>query len=155
MKTILLAFFLLSATLAGFGQSKVKATIHLKDGKTIEAYHFGKLKCEPAVFGDTYITLRGLFSGTHTEIKDYSDVSKLVLSGFTAAPAASVGNQKGKITVIKKNGVSVPLDEAELVMSCFGHEDRYNEIHVQVMNPLTNELIDQVVEMNKIESITF
>ena len=79
----------------------------------------------------------------------------MVLTGFTAPPAASVGNQKASITVIKKNGTSVPLEEAELAMSCFAPADRYNEIHVQIINPLTEKAVDLAVEVRKIESITF
>jgi hypothetical protein len=57
--------------------------------------------------------------------------------------------------VVKKSGVNVVLDEAELVMSCFGPSDRYNEIHVQILNPLTNKLVDMALEMNQIESVSF
>jgi hypothetical protein len=78
-----------------------------------------------------------------------------VFSGFTDGPVASRGNQKGSVTVVKKNGTTVPLEEAELVMSCFNAADRYNEIHVQIMNPLTDKLVDLSVEMRQIESITF
>jgi hypothetical protein len=156
MKKILFLFALLSATAtAVFCQSPVKATIRLKDGKTIEVHHFGKLKCESNNYASTYTILRGTYNGSHTEIDDYKDVSKLVLSGFTASPAASVGNQKGKITAIKKSGVSVPLEEAELVMSCFGPSDRYNEIRVQIINPLTEQKTDMAIEVRNIESISF
>jgi hypothetical protein len=41
------------------------------------------------------------------------------------------------------------------VMSCFNPSDRYNEIHVQVMNPLTDKVADLTVEMRNIESISF
>jgi hypothetical protein len=78
-----------------------------------------------------------------------------MLTGFTAAPVVSAGNQKGTITVMKKNGVSVVLEEAELVLSCFNPKDRYNEIHVQIINPLNNEKADVAIEMRKIESISF
>jgi hypothetical protein len=78
-----------------------------------------------------------------------------MLNGFTAAPVVSAGNEKGNITVLKKNGVSVVLEEAELVMSCYNPKDRYNEIHVQIINPLTNEKTDVAIEMRKIESISF
>jgi hypothetical protein len=156
MKTLLVSLILLSATvIAAFPQSPVKATIRLKDGKTIEAYHFGKLTCESNPTASTFTILRGKFNGSHTEISDFKDISKLMLTGFTAGPAASVGNQKGSITAVKKNGVSVPLEEAELVMSCFGPSDRYNEIHVQIINPLTDKKADMTIEMKTIDSITF
>ena len=137
------------------GQSPVKATIHLKNGKVIEASHFGKLKCASGEYAGTFTILRGQYSGSHTQISDYKDISKIILSGFSDPPVASKGNQKGTITVLKKSGVSVVLDDAELVMSCFGPSDRYNEIHVQILNPLTEKSVDMAVEMNQIESISF
>jgi len=154
MKTTLF-LVILFATTATFGQSPVKATIHLKDGKTVNAVHFGKLNCESNHYSPTFTILRGKYNGNHTEINDYKDISKLVLNGFISQPVASVGNQKGSITVIKKSGVSVSLEEAELVMSCFGPADRYNEIHVQIINPLTEKTVDMAIGMNKIESINF
>ncbi len=154
MKTTLICLFLLIFAAAS-GQTAKKAIIHLKDGKIIEASHFGKLFCESNRYATTYTILRGKYSGSHTEISDYNDISKLILSGFTESPVASKGNQKGTITVVKKSGVSVVLEEAELAMSCFGPSDRYNEIHVQILNPLTEKTVDVAVEMNKIESIAF
>jgi hypothetical protein len=156
MKKFFMALFLLNAALiVTFAQSPVKAAIHLKDGKTIEVHHFGKLTCESNRYAPTFTILRGKYNGSHTEISDFKDISKLVLTGFTVAPAASVGNQKGSITAVKKNGLSVPLEEAELVMSCFGPADRYNEIHVQIINPLTEQKADIAIEVRNIESINF
>jgi hypothetical protein len=155
MKTFVITLLLATTTFAVFSQAPVKATIRLKDGKSIEVYHFGKLTCESNHYASTFTILRGKFNGSPTEISDYKDINKLIIKGFTSAPAASVGNQKGSITVIKKNGVSVPLEEAELVMSCFGPSDRYNEIHVQIINPLTEEKADMTIEMRKIDSIAF
>jgi hypothetical protein len=43
--TIFLVLLFASVTAAN-GQSPVKATILLKDGKTIDVHHFGKLNCE-------------------------------------------------------------------------------------------------------------
>lgn len=136
-------------------QSPVKAIIKLKSGKTIEAYHFGKLKCESNVYASTFTILKGKFHNSHTEINDYKNISRLELSGFTAAPVSSVGNQKGTITAVKKDGVSVELQEAELVMSCFNPSDKYNEIHVQVINPLTNQKTDVAIPMKDIVNISF
>jgi hypothetical protein len=156
MKTFFISLLLLSAAAsATFSQSPLKATIRLKDGKTVDVHHFGKLKCESNSYAATFTILKGKYNGSHTEISDYKDISKLVLTGFTAAPAASVGNQKGRITAIKKSGISVPLEDAELVMSCFGPSDRYNEIHVQIINPLTEQKADMAIEVKNIESITF
>jgi hypothetical protein len=156
MKTFTLTILLFAGIItSSSGQSPVKASIHLKNGKVIEAHHFGKMKCESNQYAGTYTILRGLYSGSHTEISDYKDIDKLILSGFTDPPVSSKGNQKAKITVVKRGGINVVLDEAELVMSCFGPSDRYNEIHVQILNPLTNKLVDMAVEMNQIESISF
>jgi hypothetical protein len=155
MKKATLIFAILTLACSMQGQSSVKAVISLKDGKKVDVFHFGKLICESNRYANTFTTLRGKYSGIFTEIADFSDISKLVFSGFTAGPVASRGNQKGSVTVIKKNGTSVPLEEAELVMSCFNPADRYNEIHVQIMNPLTDKAVDLTVEMRNIESITF
>ena len=154
MKTTLILMIMLMASVT-FGQSPVKATIHLRDGKMVNAVHFGKLNCESNQYSPTFTILRGKYNGNHTEVNDYKDISKLVLTGFTSPPVASVGNQKGSIMVIKKSGVSVSLEEAELVMSCFGPADKYNEIHVQIINPLTEKAVDMAIDMNKIESINF
>jgi hypothetical protein len=156
MKKILISVILLTAVLAAtMSQSPVKVTIWLKNGKTIEAYHFGKLKCESNSYASTFTILKGTYNGSHTEINDYKDISKLMLTGFTNPPVPSVGNQKGKITVVKKNGVSVTLEDAELVLSCFNPSDRYNEIHVQIINPLTDQKVDMPVQMKDIEYISF
>lgn len=155
MKTLICCLILTFAVTSSRGQSPVKATLQMKDGKTVNVHHFGKLFCESNRSTPTHTILRGKYSGSHTEIDDYKDISKLTLSGFTAAPVASIGNQKATITVLKKNGVSVILEEAELVMSCFGPKDRYNEIHVQIMNPLTDKPVDMAVEINKIASVSF
>ncbi len=152
--SIFLIIYALTAS-AAFSQAAVKATIRLKNGKTVEAHHFGKLVCESNRTAFNFTILRGKFHDTHTEISDYKDIAKLSFAGFTAAPAPSVGNQKGTITVLKKNGVNVALEQAELVMSCFSPADRYNEIHVQVINPLTDEKTDVAIEMRNIESVTF
>ncbi len=136
-------------------QSPVKAVIKLKDGKTVEAYHFGKLKCESNSYASTFTILKGKFHGSFTEINNYKDISRLELSGFTAAPVPSVGNQKATITVIKKDGVTATLEEAEFVMSCYNPSDKYNEVHVQLVNPLTNQKTNLAIPMKDIVSISF
>jgi hypothetical protein len=152
----LLLILLISTTLLTVkAQSPVKALIKLKDGKTVEAYHFGKLKCESNAYASTFTILKGTFHGSFTEINDYKDISRLELSGFTADPVPSAGNQKASITVIKKDGVTVKLEDAELLMSCFNPSDKYNEIHVQLVNPLTNQKTDLGIPMKDIASINF
>lgn len=154
IKYLILGVLLVSAAHSS-GQSKVGAIINLNDGKSIDVYHFGRLSCESNKFAETFTILRGRYFDSPTEINNYSDVAQLILSGFTDAPAASVGNQKGQITAIKRDGVKVELEEAELSMSCFGPGDRYNQIRVQIMNPLTESPVDLAIEMRNIESITF
>jgi len=154
-KELALVIFISVLAVNLMGQSPVKAVIKLKDGKTVNVHHFGKLSCESNPYASTFTILRGKYSGSFTEIKEYGDISKLVLSGFTDAPAASVGNQKAMITVVKNNGISVPLEEAELVMSCYNPSDKYNEIHVQIINPLTDAKVDMTIEMRNIDSISF
>jgi hypothetical protein len=47
MKKFTLTILVLTGIITlSFGQSPVKATIHLKNGKVIDARHFGKMKCE-------------------------------------------------------------------------------------------------------------
>jgi hypothetical protein len=99
--------------------------------------------------------IRGKFMGAVTEIKDFKEFEKIVLQGYKAAPVASVGNEKGTLIIHKKDGVSVTLEDAELVMSCYGHGDMYNVIVVQIFNPLTNQASEQAVKTQNIQSIVF
>ncbi len=77
--------------------------------------------------------------GAVTEMKDFKELDRIVLEGYSADPAVSVGNEKGTLINHKKNGVSVNLEEAELVMSCYGTGDKFNVLVLQILNPLTNE----------------
>ena len=147
---------LLVMTLALSAQRvKQPVLITMKDGSTLDAVHFGQLKCGKEVYGNNYIIIRGKFMDAVTEMKDYSEIEKIVLEGYTKPPVTSEGNEKGTLRIIKKNGVSVTLNEAELVMSCYAPGDRYNELVVQIMNPLTNQIAEQPVETRNIQSIIF
>jgi hypothetical protein len=148
-----LVFALFTLSLAG--QKNVPATIKMKDGSSIEIYHFGRLVCESNIYADTYTTLRGKYNQSPTEIKDYSNIKQLTLEGFKDPPMRAAANQKGTITVLRKNGVNVTLDEAELVMSCYGAGELFNQIKVQVINPLTDEPVEQIVEVRDIASVVF
>jgi len=134
---------------------KQPVLVTLKNGETLDAMHFGQIKCGKEIYGDNYIIIRGKFMDSVTEIKDYKDIEKIVLEGYKEEPVASVGNEKGTLRIFKKDGVSVSLTEAELVMSCYGPGDRYNELIVQLMNPLTNQPSEQAVETRMIQSIIF
>jgi hypothetical protein len=134
---------------------KQPVLINLKNGESIDAIHFGQLKCGKEIYGNNYIIIRGKYMDAVTEIKDYSEIEKIVPEGYTAEPVASIGNQHGTLKIYKKNGVSVTLNDAELVMSCYGPGDKYNELIVQIMNPLTNQPSEQSIEVKEIQSIIF
>jgi len=129
--------------------------ITLKDGTTVEASHFGQLQCGKNVHSDDYIIMRGKYMDAVTEIKDYKEIEKIVLEGYTKPPASSIGNEKGTLRITKKDGRSVVLTEAELVMSCYAPGDKYNELVVQFINPLTNQPSEQSVETRNIRWIIF
>jgi hypothetical protein len=137
------------------GQKNVPATVTLKDGTSIDVYHFGKLSCESNPYAETYTHVRGKFSQSPTEINNYADISQLILAGFSDPPMRAAGNQKGHITLVRKNGVKVTLEEAELVMSCYGAGELFNQIKVQILNPLTGKPAEQTIEVKEIASVTF
>ncbi len=151
---IYLIFLFFSYTVSG-QQKNVPGTITLKDGTIIEMHHFGKLVCESNRYADTYTTLKGKYNQSPTEITNYNDIAELILEGFTAPPQRAAGNQKGSITVVRKNGVRATLEEAELVMSCYGADELFNQIKVQIINPLTDKPAEQTIEMREIVSIVF
>jgi hypothetical protein len=134
---------------------KQPCQITMKNGQTLDAIHFGQLKCGKEIYGNNYIIIRGKYMDAVTEIKDYRDIEKIVPEGYTDPPAASLGNQKGTLRITKKDGVSVTLTDAEMVMSCYAPGDLYNQIVVQIMNPLTNQPAEQSVEVRNIQSIIF
>ena len=135
--------------------NKQPVQITLKSGETLDALHFGQLKCGKEIYGDNYIIIRGRFMDAVTEIKDYKDIEKIVLEGYKKEPVNSVGNELGIMRITKKNGVSVTLTDAEIAMSCYAPGDKYNEIVVQVFNPLTDQPSEQPVEVRNIQSIIF
>jgi len=148
-----LILFVFSTAL--MGQKNVPATVTMKDGSKLEIYHFGRLICESNRYAETYTTLRGKFNQSPTEIMDYTEIHQLVLEGFKDAPMRAANNEKGQITVIRKNGVKVTLEDAELVMSCYGAGELFNQIKVQVINPLTDKAVENIIEIKEIASITF
>lgn len=136
-------------------QKQQPVTIILKDGTTLEASHFGQLQCGKDVYSDDYIIVRGKFMDAVTEIKDYKEIEKIVLEGYTKPPVTTIGNEKGTLRIFKKDGRSVTLTDAELVMSCYAPGDKYNVLVVQIINPLTNKPSEQPVETREIQSIIF
>jgi hypothetical protein len=153
---LLLSTLILACSFPLFAQTvKQPVQITLKNGETLDAVHFGQIKCGTEIYGDNYIIIRGKFMDAVSEIKDYKDIEKIVLEGYSAAPAASVGNEAGTLRIFKKDGVSVTLTDAELVMSCYGPGDLYNTLVVQIMNPLSNQPSEQAIETRNIQSIIF
>jgi hypothetical protein len=155
LKVIILTM-LLFISLIGKGQKiDTPVLINLKNGQSINALHFGQIKCGTDTYSNDYILIRGKYMESVTEIKEYSDIEKIVLEGYKEPPAASIGNEKGTLHIYKKNGVSVALTDAEITMSCYGVGDLYNTIIVKVMNPLNNQAIEQTIETRNIQSIIF
>ena len=156
MKPIALTLILFAfLTISLSGQKTVPALIKLKDGNNVDVYHFGQLDCNKTRYFDSYIMLKGRYENIPTEIKDYSNVSKMVLIDFDDPPVASIGNEKSMITVYKRNGVVVDLVEAELFLSCYGVDEKYNQIKVQILNPLTEKVVERTINMRDIDSIIF
>jgi hypothetical protein len=155
MKTLLTAL-ILSLGIGMYAQQiDVPVQINLKNGESFNAKHFGQLKCDKNTYLDSYILIRGKYLGSVTEIKEYKDIEKIVLSGYSAEPVSSVGNEKGNVIIYKKNGVSVELDETEIIMSCYGVGHLYNQLIVQLENPLTGKVNEKKVDTKDIQSIIF
>ncbi len=148
---ILFVFF----TISLYSQDTQPAIIKLKDGKNVDVYHFGQLECNKSRYFDSYIMLKGRYENIPTEMKDYTTVSKMILVGFDDPPVASIGNEKASITVYKRNGIVVELVDAELQLSCYGADEKYNQIKVQILNPLTEEVVDRKIDVKDIDSIIF
>lgn len=148
---VLFVFFAISLS----AQKNVPALIKLKDGKSVDVHHFGQLECNKTRYFDSYIMLKGRYENIPTEIKDYKTISKMVMIDFEDPPVASVGNEKSRITVYKRNGVVVDLVEAELQLSCYGADEKYNQIKVQILNPLTEKIVERTIDMKDIDSIIF
>lgn len=155
MKSLLTSVLML-ITLGLFAQQKnIPITVNLKDGSSIESKHFGQLKCGKNTYSANYIYLRGKYLGSIAEIKDYKGIEKLVLEGFNADPVASVGNEKSTVNIYKKDGAIIPLEDTEIFMTCYGVGDKYNEIIVQIDNPLTNQSAEKSIPTKDIQSIVF
>lgn len=153
---LILPIFLLSLAVSVYAQQvKTPCTVNMKDGKSIEAIHFGQLQCGKDVYGENYVIVRGKYMDSPTEIKEYKDIARIVPEGYSDAPAASVGNEKGSLIIHKKSGVSVTLEEAELAMSCYAPGDKYNTLVVQIFNPLTEKATEQTIDTKDIQSIVF
>jgi hypothetical protein len=155
MKTLLTNLLIfIGASLIG-QQVDIPVQINLKDGGSIDAKHFGQLKCGTSSYADNYIFFKGKFLDNVTELKDFKEIEKVVLDGYTDQPEASAGNQKGTLIIYKKNGKSFTLEDAEIVMSCYGVGNKYNQIVVQINNPITDKVAETIINTNMIHSIIF
>ncbi|MCG8702145.1 MAG: hypothetical protein MI922_29090 [Bacteroidales bacterium] len=153
---VMLVVIAVFAAFSGIAQEvKTPVIVYLKSGESIDCIHFGQLKCGTNIYQENYIILKGKFMGSVTEIKDYNTIEKIILEGYKKAPIASVGNEKAVIRIFKKNGVSVSLEEAEIALSCYGPGDLYNQIVVQIYNPLTEKSIEKAIDTRSIQSIIF
>ena len=156
-KVLALSLLFLSTTLVLLAQDPQLApcSIFLKEGESVSARHFGQAECDGNDFYTGYIMLKGKYMGMITKLKDYKDIRKLELIGFDKAPEHSTENQKGKIVVHKKNGIIVTLEDAELTISCMGNDELYNEIKVQVINPLTEKISEKTIPVMDIKTVIF
>ncbi|MBN2485411.1 MAG: hypothetical protein JXB34_05530 [Bacteroidales bacterium] len=155
MKSILTALFLFSGVIVTAQQVDVPVQINLKDGGTIDAKHFGQLKCGTATYMDNYIFIKGMFMNNVTEITNFKDIEKIVLEGYVAQPGASAGNEKGTLIIYRKNGKVFTLEDAEIIMSCYSTGSKYNQIVVQIENPITDKVAETTINTNTIHSIIF
>ena len=156
MKTILTIFAAIM-TMGLFAQNNdVPVQINLKDGGSVNAKHFGQLKCgSQSSLMENYVIIRGKFMDNVTEIKDYSNIEKIILEGFNAGPENSTGNEKGTIYVQRKNGKTFTLNDAEISLSCYGPGDKYNQLIVQIENPITDKVGETIIDTKDISSIIF
>lgn len=139
-----------------FGQEKqVPVIVYFKNGESLDAVHLGKKKCGNSSYMNNFVMIKGKFMDNVTEIKEFDDIEKIILEGFSKAPEVSTGNEKGTIRIFKTGNISVNLDDAEIFMTCFGAGDKYNQLVVQILNPLTNETVERIVETRYIQSIVF
>jgi hypothetical protein len=155
MKTLLFSLILTLSLSAVAQEVEVPVQINLKDGTSFNAKHFGQLKCGKDMYVESYILIRGKYLGTMTEIKTYDDIQKIIFLDYKAEPNPSSGNEKGTVVITKKNGVSVDLKETEINMSCYSHGALYNQIVVQVENPLDGKVNEKTIATKDIESVVF
>jgi hypothetical protein len=154
-KIVLIGLFTVLCVTMQAQTIKIPVLITLKNGESIDAIHFGPLKCGTNLYAESYVMIRGMYMDNVTEIKNYSDIEKITLQGYKKPPEASLGNEKAKLTIYKKNGASFKLDDAEIIMSCYGVGDKYNEIIVQILNPVSNQTVEHKIETRNIQSIIF
>ncbi len=155
MKVILITLLFAFSQALLAQQTDVPVKIILNTGDEIVAKHLGQLSCGNAQYVDSYVLIRGKYMGTPTEIKTYQDFKKIDFMGFKAEPAPSVGNEKATIIFYRKDGITVELNEAEISQSCYSTGDFFNQITIQMVNPLNQKVYEQKIETRNIRSIHF
>lgn len=152
----------LAALLVIFGLSALKAqdklvpaTIVLEDGSKISCYHFAQKDCGKKEYFAKHITVKGLYEGQPTEIKSYYDIDKLEFLGFNADPVFTGENEQATIIVYKRSGIAVTLDKASINLSCYGLDEKHNQLKVQMQNPLNNQVFDKAIDTKDIQYIQF
>lgn len=139
-----------------FAQSdRVPVTIILNDGKTIQAYHFGQLECSSQQYFKKNILIKGRYEGVVTELNDYREIQKLQLLDFKKDPVKTGGNEQGTIVVSKKDGATFTMEDATISLTCYGVKEMYNQLEVQMQNPINNKLFEKPIDTKDIQYIVF
>jgi hypothetical protein len=136
-------------------KAETPADIHLKSGKTIHAHHFGQLTCNGTRYFKNFIMIKGKYEGVVSEIKEYHDIKRIDLLDFEEPPLSTGENERGKISIEKKNGISFILDDAEITLSCYGVDEKYNQLQVQIINPVTEKPTETTIDTQDIDYILF
>lgn len=145
----------LISSIAAYAQKNIPVQITLKDGKSLKVHHFGQVDCSGKTYFDNYILIKGKYNNLITELKDYSKVSRIELVDFDDPSKLTGDNEKGKIIVSKKDGVSVTLEEATITLSCYGIDEKINQLQFQMINPLTDKVDELKLDTKDIASIEF
>jgi hypothetical protein len=154
MKTKIVGLLLVFSSITIYAQN-IPVQLTLKDGQSIKTHHFGQVDCSGKSYFDNYILIKGKYNNLITELKEYSKISKIELVDFEAPSKLTGDNEKGKIIVTRKNGVSVTLDDATISLSCYGIDEKINQLQFQMINPLTDEIDELKVDTKDIISIEF
>lgn len=143
-----------SITLFGYSQKMIPVQIIMTDESMLEATHFGHLTCNGRKDEKSFIYTKGKYNNVFTEITDYDEFLKLEFEDFSEEPNKT-GSEKGIIVAVKANGTRVKLNSAELKVSCFGNDSKYNQIKVQTIDPITENVVEVTVDLKDIKEVIF
>ena len=133
--------------------SQTQAKLVLKNGDILDIYHLGQANCNGRMFYNGYLMIKGLYNGINTELKDFSKLKSIELVGFTTDPVKTGNNEKATIIVERNNGSVFTLEDAELIMACYGSGEMYNQLKLQVVNPLTDKVDESAFATKDIQKI--